>query len=204
MKLELFPEVADLYQQHTDIWHNCVTCEIGTFSRYHVFARGTLPCEVLFIGEAPGVTEDLTGYPFVGKSGELLDEWILYAKTEFHDAEGQPDDAKSSIFDYAITNTVLCRPCNSPGADNRAPTRTEKDNCFTRLLEFVDTIAQPKVVVALGKHADETVKALSFPWLHLKHPAYILRKGGRGSSEDLEARRKLADFLVKELACSIQ
>ena len=87
------------------------------------------PC--LFLGEAPGASEDQQGEPFVGRSGQLL--------TDALSAVGLDRTA------VRITNCVRCRP-----PDNRNPKRDELEHCsewLERELEVVD----PDVVVPVGK-----------------------------------------------------
>ena len=96
---------------------------------------GVVPpgARLLVMGEAPGAQEDESGRPFVGRSGQLLDELL---------AEVGVDRA-----DVGVLNTVKCRP---PG--NRPPTRPESVACrgwTERQLQ----LAAPSVVVALGLSA---------------------------------------------------
>ncbi len=111
----------------------CVACPELATTRQHVVvgdppARG--PARFALVGEAPGATEDDTGRPFVGKSGQLLDRLL---------GEAGLDRAEA-----AVLNVVKCRP---PG--NRTPRTPEVARCsgwLRRQLELLD----PPVVVALG------------------------------------------------------
>jgi DNA polymerase len=111
----------------------CVACPELAATRQHVVvgappARG--PARFALVGEAPGATEDDTGLPFVGKSGQLLDRLL---------GEAGLDRAEA-----AVLNVVKCRP---PG--NRTPKAPEVARCsgwLRRQLELLD----PPVVVALG------------------------------------------------------
>ena len=111
----------------------CTACPELAATRQHVVvgdppARG--PARFALIGEAPGATEDGTGRPFVGKSGQLLD--LLLGEAGLDRAEA------------AVLNVVKCRP---PG--NRTPRTPEVARCsgwLRRQLELLD----PPVVVALG------------------------------------------------------
>ena len=94
---------------------------------------GELPCDILFLAEAPGEHEDKQGIPFVGDSGKLLRAMITEAGLD-----------KLRLF---ITNTARCRPPR-----NRKPTPQEVETCslWTGLeLEA----AAPKVIVCLGATA---------------------------------------------------
>jgi DNA polymerase len=92
---------------------------------------GPVDAELLFVGEAPGRQEDETGEPFVGRSGDVLDEALR--------------DRGLARRDVRITNCVRCRP-----PDNRDPTATELANCRTYLDREIDAV-DPEAIVALGK-----------------------------------------------------
>jgi len=139
-----------------------------------------LPCEVLFVGEAPGKSEDAIGFPFVGASGSLLDLLL-----------------EGCTFEYAITNVVCCRPTNGPGLDNRTPRESEVFACEINFLRLSE-LAMPKYVVALGRTAEEVVRAYTFPLnpekRYLCHPAYMLRNGGVVSEQFNEAKQTLKEI----------
>lgn len=86
--------------------------------------------DVMVIGEAPGANEDAQGEPFVGRSGELLNEVIA--------------ELGKSREDIRISNCVRCRP-----PENRNPTTEELDNCFEYLEEEIQRV-EPNVVLGLG------------------------------------------------------
>jgi DNA polymerase len=125
--------------------------------------RGSCPAKILFIGEAPGKTEDLLGEPFVGASGKLLDAML--------------EDA-GYTNEYYITNTVFCRPTDEPFGANREPKDNEVLACrknFMRIFEVV----KPRFVIFVGKVA-ERFYSKEFPHsVTILHPSFILRKGGK-------------------------
>ncbi len=119
-------------------YQTCTLCPSLCQSRTKVvFGSGNPHAEILFIGEAPGATEDKQGIPFCGLSGKVLDELL------------------SSIFlsrnDIFITNTILCRP-----PENRNPTKEEVEHCRERLDRLIQ-IMQPKVIVTIGNFATERI-----------------------------------------------
>lgn len=200
LKLHLLSdEVGDRYLHHKTMWNNCQKCELGKTAHTHVFCRGTLPCDILFIGEAPGKTEDLLGEPFVGQAGrKVLDVWIDEAWLEWHDAYRHTFGSDTdNVPTWAITNIVVCRPCDGGGDANRRPSGTEAANCKPRLMDFLG-FAKPKAIVLLGHTADSFAPAFTVPVLRLKHPAYILRpeSGGIDGKIDAQERRKLTEFLI--------
>lgn len=186
MHLTVLPDSADYWNRHLKGWRMCTRCDMSMCSHNHVFARGTLPCNILFVGEGPGKTEDATGFPFVGRAGKLLDEWIVM---------GIP-----APLTYAITNVVSCRPADRPGGPNREPTPDEILNCRPRLMECID-IAMPDMIVMLGRVAADSCPPIShLPRLDLKHPAYILRQGGIASKGFDTELDKLKEFIRKVVA----
>lgn len=96
-----------------------------------VFGEGNVDCDVMFIGEAPGVNEDRLRRPFVGRGGQLLDDMIrgLGWKRE----------------DVYITNIVKRRP-----PENRDPTPDEIEAYKPYLTQQITAI-DPKLIVTLGR-----------------------------------------------------
>ena len=113
--------------------HRQNTCELKTLATQPVFGAGSPEASIVFIGEAPGKTEDTLGIPFMGAAGKFLDEML--------------NDIKLSRADVYITNVVKYRPPN-----NRDPLPEEKDACRAWLNEELELI-QPKLIVFLGRHA---------------------------------------------------
>lgn len=152
-------------------WKNCTQCAIGAAACRHVFGRGALPCDVLFVGEAPGRSEDAVGEPFVGASGKLLDHWIQAASTLYD-------------FSWFITNAIACRSFDEETNANRRPTEVELSNCRPRLVETI-ALANPKIILAIGHVAFDELTTLNavgaFKGIVLDkvyHPSYVLRCGG--------------------------
>jgi uracil-DNA glycosylase family 4 len=92
---------------------------------------GPPDADLLFVGEAPGAQEDEQGEPFVGRSGDVLDEALR--------------DAGLARADVRITNCVRCRP-----PENRDPRTGELDNCLGYLEREIAQI-DPELIVTLGK-----------------------------------------------------
>jgi DNA polymerase len=152
-----------------------------------VVGRGLLPADVLLIGEAPGKSEDVTGLPFIGRAGDILNEGIKLALTL---AEIDPSEAPR-VF---ITNVVFCRPTDEAGGPNRQPTAAEAAACFPNL-QRVYNRAMPKVVVLLGKVPVRYVgRAFDCQTARLDHPAYIARRGGLEAPEFLAFARNLGQI----------
>lgn len=163
----------------------CTRCPLHTTKCNYVFYRGEAPCDILFIGEAPGRNEDKSGSPFVGRSGDLLEALIEDVKNQCVD------------FEYGITNIVSCIPLDEEGKI-RQPSKEEADACRERFLMTLEKSA-PKAIVLLGKVAKKYFKQpkeSTQPVLELAHPAYILRKGGKNSLEYAKNVLYLRDFIM--------
>lgn len=117
--------------------NNCTKCRLSETRVRPVPGEGSPSARILLIGEAPGEKEDLTGKPFVGAAGKLLD--LLLEKAGLR---------RSDVF---ITNIVKCRP---PG--NRKPRKDEIIKCIPYLIQQI-RLLKPKIVILLGNTAAETV-----------------------------------------------
>jgi DNA polymerase len=168
---------------------DCVRCKLHTQGRKQiVFGVGNPDADLMFVGEAPGAEEDLRGIPFVGAAGQLLTKII------------EAIDLKRE--DVYIANVIKCRP---PG--NRNPEPDEVETCEPFLFQQIDVI-KPKVIVALGKFAAQTILRTLDPISRLRgrvydyrgakliptfHPAYLLRNPSskREVWEDMKLVRRL-------------
>lgn len=165
--------------EHVNKWKDCTRCPLHQQRDQIVLARGQVPCTVLFIGEAPGASENALGTPFVGPAGHLLDQII--------------ERALPQITSYALTNLVACFPAEAKGRGDNEPQHSEIMQCQPRLVEFV-RIAKPRLVVLVGSLAKEYVHGASqfrldrqpkqpewipedkrLEFCEVYHPAFILR-----------------------------
>ena len=111
----------------------CARCDLCKGRTKAVPGEGNSQAKILFIGEGPGFHEDKQGRPFVGPSGQLLQELLKSINLKRED-----------VF---ITNVVKCRP-----TDNRDPLPAEIEACNDYLDRQIAAI-QPKVIVTLGRHS---------------------------------------------------
>jgi DNA polymerase len=110
----------------------CERCPELVASRSRIVnGVGPEDAALLFLGEAPGEKEDEGGEPFVGRSGDVLDEALR--------------DAGLARVDVRISNCVRCRP-----PENRDPHKAELANCRGYLEQELE-IVDPDLVVTLGK-----------------------------------------------------
>lgn len=148
----------------------CTACRLCQTRTHTVFGEGDVDARLMFIGEGPGENEDLSGRPFVGRAGDLLERQI--------NAMGL---ARDRVF---IANIVKCRP---PG--NRAPAPDETLACTPFLVRQIE-IVRPAVIVTLGLPATQFVLSTKIAMGKLRgnwhawrgidvmptyHPAYLLR-----------------------------
>lgn len=168
-KLKIEDDYWDRFVLFKGAWNGCKSCPDLAGRKRVVLVRGSIPARVLFVGEAPGVSEDAIGLPFIGEAGHLLDKMIGDA---FQKGGVHPGDVP-----VAFTNVVGCVPredTDNPSSGKlREPTKEEVNTCKPRLEDLVE-LAHPKVVVAVGQVAQRFTKDLD-P-VPLIHPSAILRK----------------------------
>lgn len=152
---------------HKQQWKTCELCQHCVGRSRVVLGRGRLPAEVLFIGEAPGASEDTLGRPFVGPAGQLLDS-IIDAAVHNAGLEKPPS--------MAFTNLLGCIP-RKDGVIS-SPKAAEIQLCAPRLQQFAE-LTKPRAVVTLGKlSATWAPKILDLDpdfSVDLIHPSALLR-----------------------------
>jgi len=168
---------------------DCTRCKLHGLGRQQiVYGVGNPEADLMFVGEAPGADEDIQGFPFVGRAGQLL--------TKIIEAINLRRD------DVYIANVIKCRPPN-----NRNPEPDEVEACEGFLFQQIDTI-KPKVIVALGTFAAKALLKTQDPISRLRgriyeyrgaklvptfHPAFLLRSPERKRDvwEDMKKVRAL-------------
>ncbi len=149
----------------------CPKCRLCETRTQTVFGEGDVDAKIFFIGEGPGENEDLTGRPFVGRAGQLLDKMIAAMGLR-----------RNQVY---IANIVKCRP-----PENRVPAPDEVATC-TPYLERQLEMIRPATIVTLGRPAASymlgnpkltmgSVRGRWFQWRGIKlmptyHPSYVLR-----------------------------
>ena len=170
----------------------CEKCALHETRTNCVFGVGNENADLMFIGEAPGEQEDLSGTPFVGRAGQLLDKF-LYAV----------DIKREDVY---IANILKCRP-----PKNRDPLPEEEDACIGYLREQVKLI-RPKIIVCLGrisamrlikpdfkitKEHGTWFKKGNYLMTAVYHPAALLRDP-RKKEDMLEDMKKIKEKLLEE------
>jgi uracil-DNA glycosylase family 4 len=161
----------------------CTKCALFSTRTKTVFGVGSPAARIMFIGEAPGHDEDVSGVPFVGRAGALLTKMI----------EGGMGLKREDVY---ICNILKCRPPN-----NRDPAADETLACKDYLWRQIEII-RPEAIIALGAPAARTllntrdgIGRLRSQWhdfytsgaagigdpipvMPTYHPAYLLRSPG--------------------------
>lgn len=150
---------------------HCQACSLHKTRTQTVFGIGDTKPDWLIVGEAPGMEEDAKGEPFVGQAGKLLDNMLAAL------------DLKRGEKVY-IANVLKCRP-----PENRNPTPEEVQHCQPFLQRQI-TLMQPRIILALGRFAAQTLleseqpigalrgqvhQVQGIPLVATYHPAYLLR-----------------------------
>lgn len=179
----LFPDKKKALDKLYNSLKNCELCKLCQQRKQVVFGAGNPEAKLVFVGEGPGADEDRQGIPFVGKAGQLLTKMI--------------EAMHLTRDDVYICNVVKCRP-----PENRNPEPDEIAKCEPFMIQQLEII-QPKVIVALGKFAAQTLLRVDTPISRLRgywhnyrgiklmptfHPSYLLRTpdGKRAAWEDLQ------------------
>ena len=172
---------------------SCKGCALAKTRNNVVFSDGNPEtASIVLIGEAPGEMEDMSGTPFVGRAGQLLDEFLSEAGISRQD-------------DLYIINTVKCRP-----PENRVPTDEEKALCERYLFEQIKAV-NPKVIVLCGATSAKSflgkkikISEIRGQWFKIfdgidatviLHPSFLLRK----HSEDEGSPRWLTKEDLKKI-----
>lgn len=149
---------------------DCQRCKLSKNRTSIVFGEGNPDANLVFIGEGPGMEEDIQARPFVGKAGELLTRMIEKMGLR-----------REEVY---IANIVKCRPPN-----NREPEDDEIRACMPFLEEQIEII-KPKVIFSLGKVSAHALLGIKIPISRLRgvfynykgihvmptfHPAYLIR-----------------------------
>lgn len=167
--------------QFVERWKDCTACHLCEGRQRVVLARGSIPCDVLFIGEGPGESEDSLGAPFVGPAGQLLDRIVNRAGLPSKHVD-LPNNTWR-LLTWAFTNLVCCIPRDEDGGKATEPDDEAIDACSVRLVEFVE-LASPKLIVCVGKLAKDWLDPgwkhsiqlhRKIPLVDILHPAAILR-----------------------------
>ncbi|MBL1177115.1 uracil-DNA glycosylase [Pantanalinema sp. GBBB05] len=198
-KIPIPPGTYQSMEQMKVHCNECQRCGLAAGRTHAVVGEGNLQAPIMIVGEGPGQTEDETGRPFVGRSGELLDKILASVHLSRHE----------NVF---IGNVVKCRP-----PENRTPTADEAEACKGYLLEQIRLI-NPKIILLTGATAlrgllgiKQGITKVRGQWVErddrlympIFHPAYLLRNPSRDTGspkwlmwQDIQAVRTKLDELI--------
>ncbi len=175
VKIPIPPGTYSDVTQVAEHCNRCHRCALGDTRTHAVVGRGSSKAPIMIVGEGPGQSEDETGLPFVGKSGQLLEKILASVKLD-------------SEHDVYMGNIVKCRP-----PANRVPTTEEMKACLPYLLEQI-RLVDPKIILLTGatavkgltgdKRAITKIRGTWIEWegrlcMPILHPAYLLRNPSR-------------------------
>ena len=184
---------------------DCKACDLWKRGTQTVFGEGARHAEIVFVGEQPGNEEDLTGKPFVGPAGRLLNDALI---------EADIDRAKTYV-----TNVVKHFKWEPRGKRriHKKPNAREIAACRPWLEAEIDLV-KPKVIVCLGATAAQALLGPKFrvskqrgqfiestlaPYIMATvHPSSILRAPDDETRHDEKRRfvddlKQVADVLSK-------
>ncbi|MDB4908448.1 MAG: phage polymerase-related protein [Gemmatimonadetes bacterium] len=177
-------------EQVAEVVAKCTRCPLYATATNPVPGEGNPNADLMIVGEAPGATEDETGRPFVGQSGELLTKIL-----------GAIDLKREDVF---IVNVLKHRP-----PSNRNPRPEEVAACSPYLVRQIELI-KPKAILTLGTFAAQTLldsklaigklrgqvhSYYGVPLIVTYHPAALLRNPAwkRPTWEDVQLARRILD-----------
>lgn len=170
------------FQIHIQKWINCERCDLCHRRKRVVFYRGRIPCDFLFVGEAPGVNENTVGLPFVGPAGVKLDEIVADIIGPVNDYRNSKGQRPATV---GFTNLLGCIPLEEGSKTKvQSPPKESVKACSPKLTEMIK-ISRPKLIVCCGKDPEKYLtqgmkQSITIPEdcavCKIDHPAYILRK----------------------------
>jgi uracil-DNA glycosylase len=165
----------------------CTACHLYKLGTQTVFGEGSADADVVFVGEQPGDQEDLTGRPFVGPAGRVLDEGLAAAGID-----------RSQVY---VTNAVKHFKWEPRGKRriHQKPNWAEMTACRP-WLEAELAVVQPDVLVCLGATAAQSLLGRQFRVTKMRgvpveselapsvvatvHPSSILRAPDEGARQE--------------------
>ncbi len=186
-----------MYQSYEELeaaCKSCTRCPLSETRTNVVVGVGSTDTPLMFIGEGPGEQEDLTGVPFVGRAGQLLDKFLDAVELD-----------RTMIY---IANMVKCRP-----PKNRDPLPEEQEACLPFLRSQLQLI-KPKLIVCLGrvsavrlikpdfritKERGQWFQKGEYSFMATYHPSYLLRdprKRPEAMEDFLDIRRRYDECMA--------
>jgi DNA polymerase len=202
-QLDLIPTKASL-EELREAAKTCKNCELWKLGTQTVFGEGSAHSKLMLVGEQPGDQEDLSGKPFVGPAGKLLDSALKEAGID-----------RKKVY---VTNAVKHFKWEPRGKRriHKKPNAAEISACRPWLDAEISAI-QPRIIVCLGAtaaqallgkdfrvthHRGEFVKSELAPYVAATvHPSSILRAPDENARHE-EMARFIAD--LKKIASALK
>lgn len=134
---------------------SCKRCRLWENAKQSVIGEGPLNAKIMFVGQNPGVDEDKSGRPFVGRAGKYLTKILAEFGIE-----------REIVF---ITNVV-----KHISPKNRKPYPDEVEACLPYLITQI-SIIKPKIIVLLGASAKEIPRVKGIEYFEVIHPSAAMR-----------------------------
>lgn len=135
--------------------------------------EGPFDTKIMLVGQNPGAEEDKTGKPFVGRAGKFLNEVLI-----------ENGFQRDKLY---ITNIV-----KHLSPENRKPLPDEIDACVP-YLSSQKALIKPKIVVLMGKVAQQAPRQEGIEYVETVHPSAAMRftKMKNRFKEDFERLTKI-------------
>ena len=172
---EISSDKAENLEKLKKLIYNIKGCSLKKNATNMVFSDGNPKAKIMFVGEAPGASEDEEGLPFVGRAGALLDKMLASIDLD-----------RKKVY---ISNIINYRP-----PDNRRPTDEEIKRYLPLINKHIEII-NPKILVLLGSTAmnalignEIVISKMRGKWIEKKfgncktsviitfHPAFLMRQ----------------------------
>jgi DNA polymerase len=207
MQFNLFEESPNYYSSLPELIDEMMKMDddpLADAGTSVVICRGNPEAKLMLIGEAPGPEENKRGKPFVGRSGQLLDQIL----------EAADFDPEKDVF---ISNSVFRMPPGEGGKTFRKPTNAEIEHYQPYLMEII-RLVDPKIMLLIGNVATQSILGKTgitklrgnwFEWegrdvMPIFHPSYLLRNPDRSPGspkaltwQDIKEVRRKYDELTK-------
>ncbi len=134
---------------------NCRKCELWKEAKNVVPGEGPSNARIMLIGQNPGSEEDISGRPFIGRSGKFLTKTLAEYGIN-----------RNQIF---VTNIV-----KHVSPKNRKPTTEETKSCLPYLVNQI-RIIKPKIVILVGASAREVPREEGIEYIEIIHPSAAMR-----------------------------
>ena len=127
----------------------CTACDLYAHATQTVFGEGRRRAPLMLVGEQPGDREDLSGHPFVGPAGAMLDKALDEAGID-----------RERVFVTNVVKHFKWRPSGKRRLHER-PNAAEVRACRP-WLDIELEIVRPDLLVALGATAAQAIIGREF------------------------------------------